>query len=106
MTDHWFKPKSRGYGATPADWKGWAATAVFAIGLVAASYLLLVWEPSPGTGASALRIAVWALAIAVLTAVLSAWPVPRPMDNGAGDGESSAVKANKQGIGSQPGSAG
>jgi hypothetical protein len=69
MTDHWFGPKSRGYGATPADWKGWAATAVFATGLVAASYLLLVWEPGPGTGAGASRIAVWALAFAVLTAV-------------------------------------
>ena len=69
MTDPWFRPKSHGYGATPNNWKGWAATAVFAIGLVAASYLLLVWEPSPGTGAAASRIAAWALAIAVLTAV-------------------------------------
>ena len=69
MTDPWFRPKSHGYGATPADWRGWAATAVFAIGLVAASYLLLGWEPSPGTGAGASRIAVWALAIAVLIAV-------------------------------------
>ena len=67
MTDPWFRPKSYGYGATPADWGGWAATAVFAIGLVVSSYLLLGWEPSPGTGAS--RIAVWALAIAVLIAV-------------------------------------
>ena len=47
MTDPWFRPKSHGYGATPADWRGWAATAVFAIGLVAASYLLSGWEPSP-----------------------------------------------------------
>jgi hypothetical protein len=26
MSDYWFKPKTRGYGATPANWKGWAAT--------------------------------------------------------------------------------
>ncbi|HEU4381635.1 MAG TPA: hypothetical protein VFR73_23945, partial [Hyphomicrobiaceae bacterium] len=26
MSDYWFKPKSHGYGATPANWKGWAAT--------------------------------------------------------------------------------
>ncbi len=35
MTDPWFRPKSYGYGATPANWRGWAATAAFAIGLVA-----------------------------------------------------------------------
>jgi hypothetical protein len=69
MTDPWFRPKSYGYGATPASWKGWVATAAFMIGLVVSSYLLLGWEPSPGTGAGALRITVWALAIAVLTAV-------------------------------------
>ena len=24
--DHWFAPKSHGYGATQANWKGWAAS--------------------------------------------------------------------------------
>jgi hypothetical protein len=32
---YWFRPKYYGYGATPANWKGWLATAVF-IALVAA----------------------------------------------------------------------
>jgi len=26
MSEYWFKPKSHGYGASPANWKGWAAT--------------------------------------------------------------------------------
>ena len=33
MTDYWFTPKRYGYGATPANWKGWVATLAF-IGLV------------------------------------------------------------------------
>ncbi|MEZ5665843.1 MAG: hypothetical protein R3F55_00060 [Alphaproteobacteria bacterium] len=27
--DHWFEPKPVGYGARPANWKGWAALLVF-----------------------------------------------------------------------------
>lgn len=69
MTDPWFGPETYGYGATSADWRGWAATGSFVLGMVGVSYLLLVWEPSAGTGAGASRIVVWALAIAVLTAV-------------------------------------
>jgi hypothetical protein len=26
---YWFRPKYYGYGATPANWKGWLAIAVF-----------------------------------------------------------------------------
>ena len=29
MTSYWFKPHSYGYGATPANWRGWAATGRF-----------------------------------------------------------------------------
>jgi hypothetical protein len=67
MTDGWFKPHTYGYGATPANWKGWAATGSFVIGMMAASYLLLAWERATGIGVGALRIAVWALAIPMLT---------------------------------------
>ena len=34
----WFKPKSHGYGASPANWKGWAATFAFLL-----IELVLVW---------------------------------------------------------------
>ena len=26
MTRYWFRPKRYGYGATPVNWQGWAAT--------------------------------------------------------------------------------
>ena len=29
MTQYWFKPKSHGYGATPANWKGCVASLAF-----------------------------------------------------------------------------
>ena len=43
MTDHWFTPKSHGYGASPANWKGWLATGIFGvltIGLAVAPSLM------------------------------------------------------------------
>ena len=42
---YWFRPKRYGYGATPSNWKGWLATAVFVI-LVAVMARLL--EPGRG----------------------------------------------------------
>lgn len=38
MSDYWFKPKTHGYGAYPANWKGWAAIIV-----LLALALALVW---------------------------------------------------------------
>ena len=37
MSDYWFKPHAYGYGATPTNWKGWAAVA----GYVAAVLVLV-----------------------------------------------------------------
>jgi hypothetical protein len=67
MTSYWFEPKVYGYGATPSNWKGWAATAVFAIVVMALSLVLLGLEPKPGTGLSAWNIGIWALMVAGLT---------------------------------------
>jgi len=67
MTRYWFKPHSYGYGATPANLRGWAATGAFLVILLAASLLLLGLEPKPGTGPSFWQIAVWWLGVAVLT---------------------------------------
>jgi hypothetical protein len=67
MTGHWFTPKTYGYGATPANWKGWAATAAFVVAMAAASLVLLAWQSNAGSGPGALRIAVWALAFSMLT---------------------------------------
>jgi ABC-type Co2+ transport system permease subunit len=67
MTPYWSKPKTYGYGATPSNWQGWAATGVFVIVVMALSLLLLGLEPKPGTGLGALRIGIWALMVAGLT---------------------------------------
>jgi hypothetical protein len=67
MKNHWFIPKAYGYGAAPANWKGWAALGLFMAAMIAASYLLLASEPGGGSGPGALRIAVWAVAISMLT---------------------------------------
>ena len=67
MNDYWFRPKAYGYGATPSNWKGWAATAAFVVAVLAISLLLLGMEPKPGTGSSPLRIAAWAVMVAGLT---------------------------------------
>ncbi|MDH5454414.1 MAG: hypothetical protein OEX14_13745 [Paracoccaceae bacterium] len=63
----WFKPKTYGYGASPANWKGWAATVGFLV-----IELVLVWvlllrpiltsgEPTFG------QIIVWAFCSGALT---------------------------------------
>jgi hypothetical protein len=65
--DYWFKPKTHGYGATPANWKGWAATGGF---LVATWVLLWFWLLSPALAGEQLepaRIVATAAVIAVAT---------------------------------------
>ncbi|GBQ83187.1 hypothetical protein AA13595_1118 [Gluconacetobacter johannae DSM 13595] len=36
----WFKPKTFGYGASPASWQGWLATAIFVVVFLAATLSL------------------------------------------------------------------
>jgi hypothetical protein len=38
MTRYWFRPRSHGYGATPATWAGWAVT--IAVGAVVVGSIL------------------------------------------------------------------
>jgi uncharacterized membrane protein len=45
MSDYWFKPHAYGYGATPANWKGWAAVAGY-IAVVLALILPLTAQPA------------------------------------------------------------
>ena len=67
MRPYWFKPKTYGYGATPNNWMGWAATGAYVVVMLSASVLLLGLELNPGTGPSFWQIAVWALLVAALT---------------------------------------
>ena len=67
MTSYWFKPHSYGYGATPANWRGLAATGAFLVILLSASLVLVALELKPGTGSSFWQIAAWWLGVAALT---------------------------------------
>jgi hypothetical protein len=66
-TGHWFKPHSYGYGATPANWKGWAATVAFVLVVLATSLVAFGWQPDSGTPPSTWQIAAWAVVTAILT---------------------------------------
>ncbi len=66
MTDTWFRPKRYGYGATPSNWKGWAATLAFVIIVLGVSLPLMVWPSQTGAGPAFWQVAVWALALAIL----------------------------------------
>jgi hypothetical protein len=67
MSDHWFKPKAHGYGATPANWKGWAAVAGY-IAVVVALVLSVVALPADlPEGLGAWQVATLIVMIAALT---------------------------------------
>ncbi len=66
MTDHWFKPKAYGYGASPANWKGWVATLAYCAIVFLIAYVLMVAPSRTGTGPSAMQVGLFlALLIAV-----------------------------------------
>jgi hypothetical protein len=68
MTQYWFKPKHHGYGATPANWKGWVATLVF-LGLVfVVPFVLAASQQSPGSALSGWVFGIWLLIGPVLVA--------------------------------------
>ena len=67
MTQYWFKPKTYGYGATPANWQGWLATTVFVAVLLSASVVILASQQNPPSGPGAWQIEAWALAVSALT---------------------------------------
>ncbi len=67
MVDAWFKPKRYGYGATPANWKGWAATIGFIVLMVILSLALVARPGLTGGEPETWHIAVWFIGICVLT---------------------------------------
>ena len=68
MTDHWFRPKTHGYGATPANWKGWAAVGCFFLIGLALSLVLIVLPSESGSGPGAMQIGLFLALIIALTA--------------------------------------
>ncbi len=67
MSKYWFKPHTHGYGATPANWKGWAAIAVFVVAMVVLSLSLLALPAEMPMGAVAWQLVTWTILVAVLT---------------------------------------
>jgi len=67
MTQYWFKPKTKGYGATPANWKGWAATLAFLAIMMVSTLVLVASQQKSGSAPRDWVIGLWALGIAVLT---------------------------------------
>ncbi len=56
---YWFRPKRYGYGASPANWKGWLATAVFAVLVLAVNLALARETPLIYLGIFALMLALF-----------------------------------------------
>lgn len=59
---HWFKLHSSGFGATPANWKGWLFTGLFIAATIASSVAFFVYK----SDLSATTIAVWLGIVTVL----------------------------------------
>jgi hypothetical protein len=49
MSDYWFKPKPKGYGAYPINSKGWYAILAYFAALVAVQYPFIIAPSMAGT---------------------------------------------------------
>ena len=66
MTQYWFKPKTKGYGATPANWKGWVATLGFLGVVFIVPFVLAASQQRPGSAQSGWAFGVWMMIVPVL----------------------------------------
>jgi hypothetical protein len=67
MTQYWFKPRTHGYGATPANWKGCATVAAYIAAVVGLSLPLAAWPADLPPGPAAWQVVTWFLLTALLT---------------------------------------
>ena len=67
MSDAWFKPKTHGYGASPANWKGWAAMAAYVGGTAAMTVPLMVVPSLDHDGPALWQLALWVVLFCVAT---------------------------------------
>jgi uncharacterized membrane protein len=65
---YWFRPKRYGYGASPSNWKGWLATAVF-VALIAG----LAWMLQPRHGGLDVRTVLIFYGALLLAVGVFAW---------------------------------
>jgi hypothetical protein len=64
---HWFKPHSYGYGATPANWKGWAVSLAFGIAVAASTLVLAASQQIAGSDPNIWLICAWLAGVGLLT---------------------------------------
>jgi hypothetical protein len=67
MSQYWFKPKTYGYGATPTNWKGWAAIAGYIAVVLALTLPLTAWPADMPSGPRAWQVVTWAAMVGLLT---------------------------------------
>lgn len=65
MTEPWFKPKAYGYGAQPANWKGWLATIAYAAAVVAIAFAVFANRGDHPT--DPLALIIWFALVGSLT---------------------------------------
>ena len=70
MSDFWFRPKTYGYGATPANWKGWVAVLLTVAVTAVATVVLIVSPQISGAPPAPAQVAEWAAIVAVTVAGL------------------------------------
>jgi hypothetical protein len=69
MSDYWFKPKTYGYGAAPANWKGWSAMLVFIVVDLVIAFVLIVRPVLSGGKPGIGQIALFVVLMIATTAV-------------------------------------
>jgi hypothetical protein len=67
MTQYWFRPHAYGYGATPSNWKGWAAVAVYVGAVLVLVLSLTTWPAELPAAPAAWQVATAMLMVALLT---------------------------------------
>ncbi len=67
MAEYWFKPKTHGYGASPSNWKGWAATLGFVVVTTLVTLPLMVWPAVTHSGPRLWHVALWCALLIALT---------------------------------------
>ena len=67
MSQFWFQPKSHGYGATPTNWRGWAAIGAYIAVTLALTLPLTGWPAEMPIGPKIWQLVTWAILEAGVT---------------------------------------
>ena len=80
MSDYWFKPKTYGIGATPSNWKGWAA--IGALGLFILILITVLILPPVLQGVEPSLTRILALIVLETGAIIAFLFIARKKTNG------------------------